>query len=408
MLSQIRQRIQSHEAKEILHHGLIGGVVAVILVAVDLLQHGVLSKHPWWLAIAALPVAFAIAFLSLALFERYARLKVPLRLDGIEDTVDGVWVYKTMDVGGDKWNRGSVTTITSSGWGFRLEGHSYSQVDLKIPAGHFRGQGYLWEDDKVSFRYRGFESNDRSSGLTHDLGVGYYQFYRVDNKLFIRGAFTGFLGPEQRMISRRLEGFRVSPKIDETAEKAATERLPELLADAAADAGFGGTWIDAIYERSDQNTASPRPNASATAKWQLIQGSIIEIEPNESDSKSFTVRGRTFDRGAIENRQTSQVTRKLPFQGEARLSVYPGQFPVLYYAFQGYEDTGGHGVARYELHQGEGADTFVGEFSRGQQRPLRIVFGKKIREKAFDRQVELLREHLEKCIKFPPAKFLTL
>jgi hypothetical protein len=261
MFLRLRQILQSPEAKEIMHHGLIAGVVAMILVAVEILQRGPLREwsdhHPLKFFVAALVLAYLGAFFVLALFESLLRLRQTQYLPDVKDTVDGVWAYKTMDVGGNKWNRGSVTDIKSSHLGFKIEGHSYNLADLQAPpdlptkktSGDFHGEGSLWGGDKFNFRYHGRERV--AQGHRDDFGVGYYQFYRDDeDQLCIRGSFTGLLGTEHQRITRTLEGIRIDRNRSDCARKAAKNAVLKLLTEVSAPHPFAGSWIDVIYEKT--------------------------------------------------------------------------------------------------------------------------------------------------------------
>jgi hypothetical protein len=136
--------------------------------------------------------------------------------------------------------------------------------------------------------------------------------------------------------------------------------------------------------------------------WKLIQGSRIEIEPSEFDSQSFGIRGWSFEREAIENSRLA-LTGKYDFVGQGRLVDRAG-YPTLYYHFEGFEKASGRGVARYELHVDEhGQEIFIGEFTGGQQSPVRIVFGKKIPTNDRGNYPDLLREYLRDCLQNPPG-----
>ena len=133
------QKFESYEAKEIMHHGWIAGVVAAILVAVEVLREGRFSgfskQHPWWFFFLTLGFAFIGAFVVVVLWEDFLRLRRKQRLRDVDDTVDGLWAYTTRDVGSNQCTRASVAEILSSGSGFNIRGYSYTRDELKMHEG---------------------------------------------------------------------------------------------------------------------------------------------------------------------------------------------------------------------------------------------------------------------------------
>jgi hypothetical protein len=399
---------ESHEAEEIVHHAIVGGTIAVILIAAELLPHGRLERwshaHPWTFLILVLPCGLVSAFVLLVSFEYLWRANKRIVLPGIQADVDGTWVYKARDVGSDVWNRVSVATIEGSGWGFKFSGHSYTRDDLEGEgalrefSGDFHGEGSLWGvDDRFYFRYKGGERD--STGISReDEGVGYYDFSRSAHQLSLRGAFTGSLGPNRDLVTRITEGRRI--------EEAAVNKqlLRGVLGDPKTATGFAGTWVDVVYERTERPNPDQGPS---TPRWKLIQGSIIEIKRDEAQARNFQIEGWSYPRNLLENDSLPADQRVWntfnDFHGQGRLAENT-HYPVLYYLFGGHESQTGEGVARYELHKDpHGHETFLGEFTRGQKDPIRIVFGRKA---ARPTAAEELRAFFKACEETPPADFL--
>ena len=400
---------ESPETEEIAHHAIVGGTIAVILTAAELLQHGVLEHwsqlHPWAFLFGVLVVALVGSFGLLILFASLFRIRRKIILPGIRRNVNGVWVYKTRDVGSDVWSRVSVAKIEGIGWGFKLSGRSYRREELEgeeplddQSSGYFLGEGSLWGNgDRFYFRYEGGE-RDSEGVYAGDEGVGYLGFFSSSNQLSLRGAFTGSLGANRAMITRMTEGKQVSGAITR-------KLLRDVLGAPATARGFAGTWVDVIYEEvSEQGTGEGK----FAARWHLKQGSIIRITPIEAQARSFRIEGWSYSRKVL---ATEGVTpdgaawsTDLDFHGQGRLAEHT-HYPVLYYLFGGHESQTGEGVARYELHTDpDGKQTFVGEFTRGQKEAVRIVFGKKV---VGEIPVgEELRAYFKACESNPPAEFL--
>jgi hypothetical protein len=398
----------SHEAEEIVHHAIVGGTIAVILTAAEILQRGRLEHwsqvHPWKFLILVLIAGLFGSFFLLLIIESVWRLRRRIVLPGIKTDVNGVWIYKAKDVGSDIWNRVSVAHIEGSGWGFKFDGRSYTRDDLQGDeplsehgSGYFRGAGSLWiGGDRFYFRYNGGE-RDSARVFRGDEGVGYYDFFSSSGQLFLRGAFTGSLGPDREMVTRTTEGRRVESTITK-------QLLREALGDPSPAGGFAGTWVDVIYEKVEASTPDQSPPSPL---WKLIQGSIIRITPDEAQARSFQIEGWSYSRDVIESDDLAPDqgawNTNLDFHGQGRLAENT-HYPVLYYLFGGHESQTGEGVARYELHADpNGHQTFLGEFTRGQESPVRIVFGKKVKSL---KPEEELRAYFKTCRRVPPADFL--
>jgi hypothetical protein len=169
-------------------------------------------------------VLVAAAFVAIVvmdwLIERTLTRKRTLSWPG---RVDGVWVDTIRESRtGEAWG-GSMVTFTPTVEGYEIKGKSFElkagtkSCELDFTQPHpFRGIGFVWGDDKISYHFGGRESADHQ-------GVGFYRFATSDTFdgefLFTEieavtssGLLRGRAAARLKDVKRRVNGKKLSGK----------------------------------------------------------------------------------------------------------------------------------------------------------------------------------------------------
>lgn len=412
---EMRRIVKSPPYSEIRHHAAIGAAIAFALASLDyaraeLFPH-LFGLRTIWVISALVCVggfAYLLAFIAITVLELW--LRTPVYLDDV-GIVDGEWVYAMRDADGIDFSMGSIVHIESSGLGFKLKGWSYSRkkpgfgknkAELE-QIGDFTAYGISWTEGRIYFFYSGRE------GEVEDSGVGYYTFRERNSIFTLDGRFTGKLGRNLKTTTRIVKGCRVQTRDEQEkldAESATSLLLANLdaqldLCSENQDLRFSfeqarvvdGHWVSAIFEKTADT-------------WKVIEGSVLIIK-SSSESKRFDLEGWTYVWAVLKPLpDLKQIDPPFNFKGDGRPLEESDGF---YYQYTGFAEDRTSGVGYYTFVRDDSDNlSFIGTFVRRLGEPVRIVYGKKIKETEWSNRVAVLRDHLNHCDGHPPHAIAAL
>ena len=214
----------SEGGKEIIRHAIIGGLLMVVLLVADLLNHAygrpelLITYNRVWIVIVLLGfvLAFALIWLVELLWYRTEILKKrrrdqeKIKLVNPIGVVDGTWI----DV---IWQRSETDPLQTSiieiestvGGRFKVRGHTFNVDDLKTEKGTFTSDNTITMEDNrgLMYQYKGQEVNPAGGPAIEHFGVGFYNFQRAaSGQLEFSGSFMATVEEQ----NRRVEGRRLT------------------------------------------------------------------------------------------------------------------------------------------------------------------------------------------------------